>query len=238
MSGRAASPEAHVKTLCIDIGGTNIKAEIFDAEGGSSGEAMRLPTPRPAVPEAVLAAIEELAHGREFARISVGFPGVVRRGVALTAPNLAEGWAGFPLGAELERKLGRPARICNDADLAGLALIEGRDVEMVLTLGTGMGAGLYVDGTLVPNLELGHHPFGDGRSYEDRISDRELAVVGVEEWKRRVLATIEQIRTVWNFRRLYLGGGNARFFTQAELPKDVVLADNRAGVLGGIRLWR
>jgi polyphosphate glucokinase len=195
------------RTLCVDIGGTNIKAEIVDASGQAWGEPMRVPTPKPAVPEAVLEALVALAEGRDFDRVSLGFPGVVREGVTLTAPNLAEGWSGFRL------------------------------VEMVLTLGTGMGAGLYVDGRLVPNLELGHHPFGDGRTYEERISDRELAAVGVDTWKARVLETIAQIRPVWNFRRLYLGGGNARFFTPSELPIDVVLCDNRAGVLGGVRLW-
>jgi polyphosphate glucokinase len=225
------------RTLCIDIGGTNIKAEVLDDEGRAYGEPQRVATPRPAEPDPVLAAIEQVAHGREFEQVSVGFPGVVRQGVTLTAPNLDAGWGGFALASTLEARLGRPARVCNDADLAGLALIEGRDVEMVLTLGTGMGAGLYVDGRLVPNLELGHHPFGDGRSYEDRISDRELALVGLEEWKRRVHETIAQIRPIWNFRTLYLGGGNARHFTQGELPSDVVLADNRAGVMGGVRLW-
>lgn len=224
-------------TLCVDIGGTNIKAEILDEGGASSSEALTAPTPRPAKPDAVVDVLVTLASGRSFERVSVGFPGVVRDGVTLTAPNLAEGWEGYRLAEALEARLGRPARICNDADLAGLALIDGRGVEMVLTLGTGMGAGLYVDGRLVPNLELGHHPFGDGRTYEERISDRALAEVGVTEWKRRVIETIEQIRPVWNFRRLYLGGGNARHFSEGELPPDVALRDNRAGVLGGLRLW-
>ncbi len=190
------------------------------------------------MPFALLDAIVTLADGHVFDRVSVGFPGVVRAGVTETAPNLAEGWAGFPLCAELGARLGQPVRGCNDADLAGLAVIEGREVEMVLTLGTGMGVGLYIDGVLVPNLELGHHPFGDGRTYEDRISDRELGRVGVVEWKCRVFENIEQIRPVWNFRKLYLGGGNARFFTPSELPPDVVLCDNQAGVQGGVRLWQ
>ncbi|MBM4360337.1 MAG: ROK family protein [Deltaproteobacteria bacterium] len=225
------------RTLCVDVGGTNLKAEIVDVEGQAHSEPLRVPTPRPAVPEALLEAIASLAEGREFDRVSIGFPGVVRGGVTRTAPNLDDGWHGYPLAATLEARLGRPVRVCNDADLAGFAVIEGRDVEMVLTLGTGMGAGLYVDGRLVPNLELGHHPFGDGRTYEERVSDRELAAIGVAAWKPRVLETVAQIRPVWNFRRLYLGGGNARFFEQRELPADVVLCDNRAGVLGGVRLW-
>lgn len=225
------------RTLCVDIGGTNIKAEVLDASGIRVGEPMLVPTPKPAVPSSVLTAIEGLARGAAFDRVSVGFPGVVRRGVTMTAPNLAAGWEAFPLAGELEARLGRPARICNDADLAGYAMIEGHDVEMVLTLGTGMGAGLYVDGKLVPNLELGHHPFGDGRTYEDRLSDRELDRIGVVEWKRRLFETIAQIRPVWNFRRLYLGGGNARHLTADELPPDVSLCDNRAGVLGGLKLW-
>ena len=225
------------RTLCIDIGGTNIKAEVLDATGERVSGPMCVPTPKPAEPAALLDALAALAVGQEFDRVSIGFPGVVRRGKTETAPNLAAGWENFPLSGELEARLKRPVRACNDADLAGLALVEGKDVEMVLTLGTGMGAGLYVDGILVPNLELGHHPFGDGRTYEERISDRELARVGVEAWKQRVLENISQIRPVWNFRTLYLGGGNARFFKADELPEDVVVCDNRAGVLGGVRLW-
>ncbi|MSP23817.1 MAG: ROK family protein [Myxococcales bacterium] len=225
-------------TLSFDIGGSSIKAAVVAPDGTLQGALVVHATPRPAVPDGVLLVLTQLASGLAFERVSVGFPGVVVDGITLSAPNLDGGWVGFPLADELGRRLGRSVKVANDADLAGLALIEGRGVEMVITLGTGMGAGLYLDGRLVPNLELGHHPFGDGRSYEERVSDRELAVIGTERWKVRVLETIAQIRAVWNFRRLHLGGGNARLFQPSELPADVALADNRAGVLGGACLYR
>ncbi len=226
-----------VATLAFDIGGTNVKAAVVAPEGVLLGPPVTRSTPRPAEPASVLALLVAMASELSFDRVSVGFPGVVVDGVTLSAPNLDGGWAGYALGKELCQRLGCEVRVANDADLAGLALVEGHGVEMVLTLGTGMGAGLYLDGRLVPNLELGHHPFGDGRTYEERVSDQALAAVGVEAWKRRVVENIAQIRAVWNFRRLYIGGGNARWFAPDELPSDVALADNSAGVLGGVCLF-
>jgi polyphosphate glucokinase len=224
-------------TLCIDLGGTHIKAEVLAPDGARAGGPLRIATPQPAAPPVVLAALESLARPEHFDRASLGFPGVVRDGVTMNAPNLAPGWSGYPLRAELGARWSRPVRVCNDADLAGLAMIEGVGVELAVTLGTGMGTGLYCDGKLVPNLELGHHPFGDGRTYEERVADKVLAEIGVDAWKGRVLENIAQIRPIWNFRRLYLGGGNARLFRADELPLDVELCDNRAGVLAGVRLW-
>ncbi len=225
-------------TLCFDIGGTNVKSRVMGPGGETLGEPVKRPTPRPATPEALLATLTAIAKGMSFHRVSAGFPGVVVGGVTKTAPNLDDGWAGCGLGARMEALLGAPVRLANDADLAGLGVIEGQDVEMMLTLGTGLGSGVYVDGTLVPNLELGHHPSGiDGETYEDRLDDAVLKRIGEPAWRQRVMAMIDQIRPIWNFRRLYLGGGNARLLRPADMPADVQLVDNTAGVLGALRLW-
>ena len=138
-----------------------------------TADRVRVETPRPSDPKNVLAALAMLAASLPpYDRISVGFPGVVRGGRVLTAPNLGtKAWHGFDLAAELERILGKPARVANDADLQGLAVISRRGVEMVLTLGTGFGTGLYWDGRPAPHLELAHHPFRKGKTYEQQLGE-------------------------------------------------------------------
>jgi polyphosphate glucokinase len=225
-------------TLCFDIGGTSVKARVMAPGGSIIGEPIKRPTPRPATPESLIATLTPIAETLSYNRVSAGFPGVVVNGVTKTAPNLDDGWAGFALGSRLAALLGAPVRLANDAELAGLGVIEGEAVEMMLTLGTGLGAGLYVDGTLVPNLELGHHPSGMAdETYEERVGDAVLKRIGEQPWRQRVMAIIDQIRPIWNFRRLYLGGGNARLLRQADMAADVLLVDNTAGVLGALRLW-
>lgn len=224
-------------TLCFDVGGTNVKANVIAADGVEVGQASVTPTPRPAVPSALLAAMEGVAQGREYDRIAVGFPGVVRDGVTETAPNLDGGWRGFRLGAEVAARLGAETRVANDADLHGLGLIEGKGVEMVFTLGTGLGSAVYIDGKLVPNLELGHHPFGDGQTYEERVGAAVIAAVGEDTWRKRVRETIDQVRPIWNFRHLYIGGGNARLLTPADVAVDCSLIDYQAGIRGAAKLF-
>jgi polyphosphate glucokinase len=226
-----------VRTLCIDIGGTGTKAMVVDEEGRPASDHRRVPTPRPATPEALLEAIAELRDGLTYDRVSVGFPGVVQAGVVKTAPNLDHGWAGFDLGSALATLLGRPVRVANDAGVQGLGVIEGKGTEVVVTLGTGMGFGLYIDGRYVPNVELAHHPLKKRQTYEERVCDAELKRIGERQWKKRVLQAIDQIRHTFNYRQLYLGGGNARLFAPEDCPVDVRLVDNVAGLLGGVRLW-
>ncbi|MEQ1502294.1 MAG: ROK family protein [Myxococcota bacterium] len=228
-----------MRTLCVDVGGTGIKALVVDDRGEIVSERVRVETPRPATADAVVEAIVGLAAGQgTYDRLSVGFPGVVERGVVRTAPNLDDGWTDFPLADRLGERLGVPVRAANDAGVQGLGVIEGTGTELVITLGTGMGFGLYIDGRYVPNIELAHHPFRNRKTYEERVSDAELQRIGVERWKRRVRKVLAQLRPIFNFRRLYLGGGNARLFEPSELPDRVVRVDNVAGLLGGIRLWQ
>lgn len=225
------------RTLAVDIGGTWIKALVLDARGRPMGAEGRTPTPRPATPAAVLRALRGLTGEMPpYDRASVGFPGVVEGGVARTAANLHPRWIGVPLVSAMRGVLRAPTKVANDADIQGLGIVEGRGVELVLTLGTGVGSALFLDGRLVPNLELGHHPFERGRTYEERLSDRVLHRIGVRRWKSRLLRAVETLRRAFNPRLTYLGGGNARFL-QKGLPSGVVPADNVAGLLGGIRLW-
>src|SRR5215470_16658525 len=145
------------RTLAIDIGGTGLKMIVLDERGRPITERARVETPHPATPAAVLRALRSLMRRQgPFDRVSVGFPGVVQEGVVRTAPNLHSSFQGFDLAKAIARAAGKPTRVCNDADVQGLGDIRGKGVEMAITLGTGMGSALYIDGRLVPNLELGH----------------------------------------------------------------------------------
>ncbi len=234
-----AKPRPHaLRTLAIDIGGTGIKAVVLSATGKPLTERSRVKTPRPATPGAVINTIVELAKQQgEFDRVSVGFPGVVRRGITLNAPNLNGRWGGFHLADALTKKLGKPVRVANDADVQGFGVIAGHGVELVVTLGTGFGSGLFVDGKLVPNLEIGHHPLQKGKTYEDLLSDAALKKGGEKKWNKRLVRAIQTLDRTFNYDRLHVGGGNAARIT-VKLPPNVKIVSNVAGLLGGLALWR
>ena len=226
-----------MKTLAIDIGGTGVKALVLDAAGAMLTERVRIETPRPATPDAIVGAIAELVRPLgPYDRVSVGFPGVVVDGVVRTAPNLHEAWTEIALAGRLADLLGRPVRVLNDAGVQGYAVIRGKGVEMLLTLGTGMGCAVYLDGRYVPNLELAHHPFRNGMTYEEYVGAEALTRIGKKKWNKRVRRVIEQVLPIWNPARLYLGGGNAKHI-RFELPQGVEIISNVAGLLGGIKLW-
>jgi polyphosphate glucokinase len=227
-----------MRTLCIDIGGTGIKAIVLDDSGAAKTERARIETPQPAEPDAVLAVVDELVRAQgEFDRVSVGFPGVVLDGVTKTAPNLDQSWAGFPIADELQRRTGKPVRVANDAGIQGLGVIEGKGLEMVITLGTGMGCGLYIDGRYVPNLELAHHFCKNDETYEERISNAARKRIGKKKWNKRVRRIIAMLEPIFNYRKLYIGGGNAKHLEPEGLPENVQIVDNVAGLMGGIKLW-
>ena len=226
-----------LRTLAIDIGGTGLKALVLDADGKALTDRVRVPTPRPATPDQILPALWKLVEPLgAFERVSVGFPGVVVEGVTMTAPNLHKQWRGFDLAKAVATQLGRPVRVLNDAGVQGYGVIEGRGVEMVLTLGTGLGCAVYHEGIYVPNLELAHLPFRHGKTYEEYVGARALREVGKKKWNHRVAKVIAQLEPVWNPRKLYLGGGNAKHLT-IDLPANVTITPNVAGLLGGIVLW-
>lgn len=227
-----------MRTLAIDIGGTGLKAMLLGPDGTPLSDRARVKTPRPATPDAVLNEIFTLvATLGEFERVSVGFPGVVVGGVTHTAHNLDPAWEGLDLQQVLIDKLQRPVRVLNDAGVQGFGVVEGSGVEMLLSFGTGLGCALFNDGVYVPNLELAHHPFGNGETYEQYVNDEALDEVGKKKWNKRVRKMIAQVLPIWNPRMLYLGGGNAKHI-DPELPDNVRLTSNVAGLTGGIALWR
>ena len=228
------------RTLAIDIGGSGIKAALLDNHGNMIGDRQRVPTPpKPVAPGALVHAIDEAASPLGgFERVSVGFPGYVRDGRVLTAPNLgSEVLAGFDLQSELARHWGKPVRVLNDADVQGFGAIKGQGVEMVLTLGTGAGTAIFRDGEIMPHLELAHHPVSGGKTYDEYIGNAARQKKGRKVWSKRVAKVIEILRVVVRFDHLYLGGGNAKDIT-FRLPPDVTIVPNTDGLTGGIRLWR
>lgn len=222
------APHKPIKTLVVDIGGTGIKAMVLNEIGEPIKERQRVPTPRSGKPDDVIAAILKLAKEiGPFHRISVGFPGIVRSGVVGEAVNLAGQWKDFNLTKTLESKFRKPVRAANDADVQGFGAISGRGVELVLTLGTGVGSSLFVDGRLVPNVEVGR----------DKLSEEELRRVGKKRWNRRLGKLVGKLEAMFHYDRLYIGGGNAEMVNIGLLPGNVTIVSNLNGLLGGIALW-
>lgn len=233
-----ASPDLRI--LAIDIGGSGFKAAVLDAEGNMLTDRVRVKTPHPCPPDVLIAEILKLVEmlaGNEFNRISVGFPGVVRRGTILTAANLGPELAGFALAEALAQHLGHPCRAINDADMQGLAAVHGHGVEMVVTLGTGLGSALFNEGQLAPHLEFAHHPFRKGETYEEQVGALALKKIGPDKWNRRVERAVKTLRALTTFDRLFIGGGNAKEIN-FKLDGDVEIIDNANGIKGGAWLWR
>jgi polyphosphate glucokinase len=228
-----------VNTLAIDIGGSGLKATVLDAHGAPLCDRVRIDTPVGAPPAEIVQALAALVRGLPaFDRVAVGFPGMVRDGIVRTAPNLGhDDWADFDLAAAMTAALGKPARVGNDADVQGLAAIRGVGVEMVITLGTGFGTALYENGRLCPHLEISQQPFRKGESYDQQLGNAARKAVGNAKWNKRVRKAIANLRTLTHFDHLYVGGGNARKL-DGELPVDVTVIDNAAGLAGGAHLWR
>lgn len=225
-------------TLALDVGGSAIKGCLLDEQGKLLTERCRVETPIPGTPDAMLAIMDDIAARLgEFDRVSVGFPGVVKRGVTQTAHNLDQRWVGFELQQVLAKRWKKPVRVANDAAVQGLGAIKGEGVELVITLGTGFGSSLFVEGKLVPGLELAHHPWQKGKTYEDYFGRKGLKRLGQKRWNKHLKAAIAQIESLFNYDHLYIGGGNATKI-EFKLPKGVTQVPNEDGLIGGAALWR
>jgi polyphosphate glucokinase len=234
--GNSSNPRGPV-TLAIDIGGSGLKAMLLDPEGKPVSERQRVETPTVPTPKAVLAALDGLIKPLPaFDRVSVGFPGVTKKGVTHTAVNLHPDWLNFRFQEELEKRWKKPARVANDAAVQGYGAVKGSGVEMILTLGTGMGSALFTDGKLCPGLELGHHPWKK-KTYEDYLGRRGLDKYGKKQWNKLLQEAIAQTAATFNWDQLYLGGGNTKKI-DFELPRNVKIVSNETGLLGGVALWR
>lgn len=242
-------------TLGVDCGGGGIKASVLDAQGTMHAHPTRAPTPYPLPPERLVATIVDLAGSLPQAhRVTVGMPGMIRHGVVVATPHyitragprtavvpeLVEAWAGFDMRAAVAEALGLPALVLNDAEVHGAGVIAGAGLEMVITLGTGLGNALYDGGVLAPHLELSQAPMRWGLSYDAYIGEHERLRLGDAHWSRRVRRVVEALRPVVVWDRVYLGGGNGRRVVpsvMARLGDDVVIVPNSAGVVGGVRAW-
>jgi len=238
-------------TLAIDVGGTGLKASVLDSAGKLMNNRVRVRTTYPCSPERLVDTLATLvAPLPAVDRVSIGFPGVVRKGIVLTAPDfvtrsgpgspvgkkLLATWTGFDLAGAMTTRLGHPVRVANDADIQGLDVVSGSGVEFVVTLGTGVGTALLVDGTLAPHLELAHHPFRRGETYDEQLGNSAFKNIGARQWRKRVHEAISNFHVLINYDRLYIGGGNAQALA-GHVDPSVTIVGNTAGILGGIKLW-
>lgn len=237
-ANRPAKKSPVARILAVDIGGTGLKAAIVDTNGHFLTERLRIKTPSRPTPKHVLSALTELvAPLKNYDHISIGFPGYVRDGVVHTAANLGtKAWKGVKLAQAVEKKLGKPTRLNNDADVQGLAVVRGKGLELVCTLGTGFGTAWFRDGELMPHMELAHMPIHHKGDFDAYIGERERRKIGDKEWNKRVKKLIPILSTVMNYDHLYLGGGNSRRI-RFKLPKNVSLVSNDAGMEGSAFVW-
>ena len=226
------------KILAIDIGGSHIKATVLDAEGKQLMDYEKLDTPVPANPENILATIKTLVKDfMPYDKIAVGFPGFIKEGVVYTAPNLdVKNWNKIPFAKTLEDAFAKPTIVINDADMQGLGVVSGQGLEMMVTLGTGFGTAFLKNGILLPHLELAHHPVSSKKTYDEYIGEKALEKIGDKRWNKRLAKVIGILKTVFNYDRLYLGGGNATRIN-FKLDSNIKIVSNVDGIHGGAKLW-
>jgi polyphosphate glucokinase len=252
---KTANTHEHPYTLAFDIGGTGLKANILDATGAFVADRVRVPTPYPISPELMVEKLTGLAKKLpEADRISAGFPGMVRRGMVLSAPHfvtkkgpgtevdakLQKAWSDFDLETALGKALGKPTRVANDADVQGLAVIKGHGYEVVVTLGTGFGTAFFLSGRLLPHMEFAHVDFAKNQSFNERLGEPVRKKIGDKKWNKRVREMIAYLDTLTIFDHLYIGGGNAPRINRRDLGEvleRITVVDNSAGITGGIALW-
>lgn len=233
--------------LGIDIGGTGIKAAPVDtASGEFLGERLRILTPAPATPEAVSVAVAQVAtHFSWQGPIGCGFPAVIRCGQVCTAVHVDKAWLGSNAQTLFSEATGCPVTVLNDADAAGYGEMRfgaGQDqpgVVLLVTLGTGIGSALFVDGYLVPNTELGHIEIR-GKDAERRVapSVREKKGWSWKKWARRLDEYLQRLNGYLSPDLIIIGGGiserHDKFLPLLTLETRVVAAhlENDAGIVG------
>jgi polyphosphate glucokinase len=239
------------RTLAIDVGGTGLKAVVLDPEGEMVSERVRNDTPYPCPPPVLLDELDKLAKTQPgYDRVSVGFPGAIRRGRVREVPafsrrapgegpdpDLVSQWTDFELEEALQARFGRPTRVANDADVQGCAVVVGHGMELVITLGTGVGSAVFFDGALLPHMELSHGRFADGLSIEVACGDHNREKVGNKAWRKLVASALDAFYDMVLPDHLYVGGGNAKRLDPDTLGPNRSVVPNVSGLLGGIKLW-
>ena len=237
------------KAFGIDIGGSGIKGAPVDLSTGElAADRVRIATPQPSTPEAVAETVAQLLGSFDLDAdmpVGVTFPAVIQAGVALTAANVDDSWIGTDVDALLTERTGHDVFVVNDADAAGIAEMKfgaGRDssgVVMVITLGTGVGSATFVDGTLVPNTELGHLLLhGDSAERYMASSIREKEELDWETWAGRLQEYFSHVEFLFSPTRIIVGGGvskkHQKFLPLLDLKTEIVPAElrNEAGIVG------
>lgn len=240
-----------LNTLCIDVGGTGLKAANVALDGSLLSERVKIATPYPCPPERLVEALKKLIAGLPSAdRVSVGFPGLVRGGRIWHVPALSRAsyggpedeqlraaWHGYDLKSHLEKVFGLPVMVANDADVQACAVATKDGFEFVMTLGTGVGTAVFNDGVLLPHMELSHAMFRKGETYDIQLGNAARKAIGNERWLRRVYRAIDSFNAFLYFDRIYIGGGNAKYLDPAKLPPYAKIVSNTAGIVGGVRIW-
>jgi polyphosphate glucokinase len=239
------------RTLAVDVGGTGLKAVVLSPDGEMVSERIRRETPYPCPPPVLLDELDALAKTQpEYDRVSVGFPGAIRRGRVREVPafsrrapgegpdsKLVRQWTGFELEEALQRRFGKPTRVANDADVQGCAVVTGRGMELVITLGTGVGSAVFFDGALLPHMELSHGRFGEGLSIEAACGDHHREKIGTKAWRKLVTSALDAFEEMVLPDHLFVGGGNAKRLDPDTLGPHRSVVPNISGLLGGIKLW-
>ena len=231
-------PAAPKRILCIDVGGSGLKAAIISPRGKYLVKRHRIKTPKHRKPRQIVKVLADLvAPMGSFDHITIGFPGVVKNGKVISAPHFGtKDWKGFDLAAAMSKKLGKPVKLLNDADVQGLAVIEGKGLELVCTLGTGFGTAWFRDGELMPHMDLAHLVVRKKDDFDIYAGDKTRRKIGNHQWSRRIRKLIGVLETVFAYDRLYLGGGNSSCL-EFKLPRNVTTVSNDAGMEGGAFAW-
>ncbi len=227
------------RILCIDVGGTGLKAAVISPAGKFLVKRVRAKTPKDRKPKEIVAALVELtAPLGAFDHVTIGFPGVVKRGTVISAPHFGTAdWKGFDLQAAMRKVLRKPVKVLNDADVQGLAAIQGKGLELVCTLGTGFGTAWFRDGELMPHMDLAHMVVRKKDDFDLYIGDKARRRIGQHRWNERVIKLIAMLQTVFAYDHLYFGGGNSAH-VKGKLPSNVSIVSNDAGMEGGAFAWR
>src|SRR3954470_16430642 len=238
-------------TLAIDVGGSGLKASLLSPKGEMLSERQRRETPYPCTPPVLLDELAELATTQPtYDRVSVGFPGAIRRGRVREVPafsrrkpgegpdpDLVSQWTGFELEEALQARFERPTRVANDADVQGCAVVAGHGMELVVTLGTGVGTAVFFDGALLPHMELSHGRFAEGRSIEVACGDHHREKIGNKAWRKLVMSALDTFEAMVLPDHIFIGGGNAKRLDPDTLGPNRTVVPNISGLLGGIKLW-
>jgi polyphosphate glucokinase len=211
--------------LVVDVGGTNIK---LLATGQT--EPTKIPSGPDMTPQAMVDVVKKATADWGYAKVAIGYPGVVVDGRPLLEPaNLAKGWVGF----DFSKALSHPVRVINDAAMQALGSYEGGRM-LFLGLGTGLGSAMIIEGVLQP-LEIGHMPYKDGLTYEDFVGKRGMEKFGKRKWRKNVFEIVAQLRHALEAGYVVLGGGNLKLLK--ELPTGCLAGNNANAFEGGFRLW-